>query len=347
VAAFGVTDPAIGTERLVVIAETRQRETEARARLREAVADRVITALGLPADTIVIADPGAVLKTPSGKVRRSATRQAYIAGALGRRPSARRQWLHLLAGTTALRVRGLAASAARLGYGVRVGLLLAPAFPVIWIAALVLPAGRPLDRAVRLWSRTVLALAGCRLEVRGIEHLPPGPCVLAANHGSYLDAIALFAAIPADFRFVAKRELLAAPIVGRVIRRVGHLPVERTDLARSVADAAQVGRALGAGMSLFFFPEGTFVRAPGLLPFRLGTFKAAVDAGSPVVPVAIRGTRRILPAGAWLPRRGTITVTVKPALHADEPGWRGIVGLRDRTRAAIAEELVEAQAVGI
>jgi fatty-acyl-CoA synthase len=121
--------------------------------------------------------------------------------------------------------------------------------------------------------------------------------------------VVLFAALPEDFRFVAKRELLARPVIGAVIRKVGHLPVERFDLSRSVADTGRVAAAC-AGTSVLFFPEGTFVRAPGLLPFRLGAFKTAVEADCPVVPIAIHGTRAILPADVWLPRPGPITVTV-------------------------------------
>lgn len=118
----------------------------------------------------------------------------------------------------------------------------------------------------------------------------------AAFIGSYVDAVALLAAIPVEFRFVAKRELLATPVLGTVIRKVGHLTVERADPSQSAADAARVGAALGGGTSLLVFPEGTLRRAAGLLPFRLGAFKAAVEAGRPVVPVTIRGTREILPA---------------------------------------------------
>ena len=135
-----------------------------------------------------------------------------------------------------------------------------------------------LARRSRAGSRTVLALAGCRLRLEGAENLG-GTGILAANHSSYLDVVALLAALPVDVRFVAKRELERTPLVGTVIRKVGHLTVERFDLSRSVADAERVARALRDVVPLLFFPEGTFTAAPGLLPFRLGAFKAAVEAG--------------------------------------------------------------------
>jgi 1-acyl-sn-glycerol-3-phosphate acyltransferase len=121
-----------------------------------------------------------------------------------------------------------------------------------------------------------------------------------------------------------------------VIRKVGHLPVERADLARSVADAERATALLHAGTSLLFFPEGTFVRQPGILPFRLGCFKAAMETGRPLIPVTIRGTREILPDGTWLPRRGAITVVIGAPIKPEGTGWQEMVKLRDRVRAEIA-----------
>ncbi len=340
VAAFGVADPAIGTERLVVIAETRQIERGNRERLRTAVIERVVATLGIPPDVVVIADPGVVLKTSSGKLRRSATRDAYLRGQTARRPSARVQWTRLLLEDAGARLRRLARRAGALAFGAYVGVLLALTMPVLWGLVLVLP-GRAADRVARLWCRGILALAGCPVRVEGLENLRgPGAVVLAANHSSYLDAVVLLATIPTDFRFVAKRELGSAWLVGSVIRKVGHLTVERVDLSRSVADAERVTGALQGGASVLFFPEGTFRRAPGLLPFRLGAFKAAVEAGRPVIAISISGTREILPAYTWLPRPGPITVAVGPPEVPRGTGWQEIVRLRDRVRDEIARRLV-------
>jgi 1-acyl-sn-glycerol-3-phosphate acyltransferase len=95
------------------------------------------------------------------------------------------------------------------------------------------------------------------------------------------------AALPVDTRFVAKRELARAPLIGTLIERVGHVTVERLDRPASVADAARATTALREGQSLRFFPEGNFVRSPGILPFRLGAFRAAVETGRAVVPILV------------------------------------------------------------
>jgi len=163
----------------------------------------------------------------------------------------------------------LAGRAGALLYAGYVGVLLLLTLPALWGLLLLAPRGRPADRLVRRWCRGLLALSGCPLRVEGLENLLGiGPAVFAANHASYLDSVVLLAALPFEFAFIAKRELLSWPVVGTVIRKVGHLPVERADLARSVADAERASALLHAGTSLLFFPEGTFARPPGILPFR-------------------------------------------------------------------------------
>ncbi len=86
---------------------------------------------------------------------------------------------------------------------------------------------------------------------------------------------------------------------------------------------------------MLVFPEGTFVRTPGILPFRLGGFKASVDTGCPVIPVTIRGAREVLPADSWLPRPGPVTVAVGAPIAPERDGWPAMVRLRDRSRAEI------------
>ena len=93
--------------------------------------------------------------------------------------------------------------------------------------------------------------------------------------------------------------------------------------------------AVRAGQSLLVFPEGTFRRYPGLLPFRLGAFVVAAEAGVPVVPVVLRGTRSILRGDDMFPRRGAVTITVAPPIPPRGTGWPAAVALRDAARAEI------------
>jgi acyl carrier protein len=341
VAALGIPDPAIGTERLVVIAESRAAAVEERERLRAAVVRRVAEGLGLPPDVVVIVAPGTVLKTPSGKVRRAAMCEAFVRGDLeAGRPSARVQWVRLRIAALGRRTRRLLGQAWAGAYGMYVGLLLLATMPALWLAVLLARSPAAADRRARGWCRTMLRLSGCPLRTEGLERLRY-PAVLVANHASYLDVVALLAAVPGPYAFVAKRELTRAPVVGAVIRKAEHLTAERGDPARAVADATRAIARLQGGTSLFVFPEGTFVRHPGTLPFRLGAFKAAVDTGCPVIPIALIGTREVLPDGAWLPTPGPITVSVGLPLTPRGAGWTEIVRLRDEARAAIARRTGE------
>jgi len=178
--------------------------------------------------------------------------------------------------------------------------------------------------------------------VSGAEHLrTAGPAMLVANHASYVDAVVLMAALGADFRFVAKRRLASYPLLGTVIRRSGHVTVERTGQSARLAGADAIVDALGQGTSVFTFPEGTFFRASGIVPFRLGAFRAAVEAGCPVVPIALRGTRAVLCDGSWLMRRGRIDVIIGPPLPVQGEGWPEMVRLRDLARTTIVRQVGE------
>jgi 1-acyl-sn-glycerol-3-phosphate acyltransferase len=185
-------------------------------------------------------------------------------------------------------------------------------------------------------------LSGTPLAIHRLENLPcKAPCVLVANHASYLDGIMLVAALPGGFSatghfsFVAKRELLDN-IVSRVyLQHIGSDFVERFDPERGVEELKQVALSLQSGRCPIFFPEGTFTRMPGLLPFRLGAFVVAAEAGVPIVPVIIRGTRSILRAGHWFPRRGAITITISKPIMPDGKDWAAAILLRDAARTEI------------
>ncbi len=343
VAAFGVTDRERGTERFVVIAETRRTDAAERARLEHAVANRIAGALGVPPDLVVIRSPGAVLKTSSGKIRRAATREAYLSGRLSdKRPAVVAQWARVLARSGLATGRRWCGTGLRGAYTAYVAALLLLSGPVVWAVLAAGPRGRWATRLVGRWTRVMLAAAGCPVDVAGLDGVANlGPAVYVANHASYLDSVLMMAVLPADLRFAAKGRLARYPLLGTAIRKGEHIPIEKGDLSQQIAGAGAVVAPLRQGESLFVFPEGTFVAAPGLLPFRLGAFRAAVETGRPVVPVAISGTRRILPADTLLLRPGRITVTIGQPLAPAAGDWQEIVRLRDLARTAIEQAVRE------
>ena len=337
VAAFGVHDPSLGTERLVVVAETRSVEPARRDALRQAVLECLVTAIGVPPDVIVIAGPGTVLKTSSGKIRRSATRDAYVNGTLGRGGSAVKQWGNLLLTALAGRSARVASWVGRCLFTAYVIAVLVITLPVLWLCVLLGPSGRRADRAVRRWSRLALTLCGIGMRVTGLENLKDTQAgILIANHASYIDSVVLMAAIPSDFHFIAKRRLADYPLIGAVIRKAGHVTIEKADVSQRLAGAEEISALLRKNGLLMIFPEGTFLRPAGLLPFRLGAFRAAVDTGRPIVPIAIRGTRHILPDGTWWLRPGPIDVTIGAPLRPRAQDWQEMVRLRDAARDEIA-----------
>ncbi len=343
VAAFGITDRERGTERFVVLAETRLTGAAERARLEHTVTKRIAVALGVPPDLVVIRSPGAVLKTSSGKIRRAATREAYLSGRLSdARPAVITQWARVLARSGLAACRRWCGQGLRAAYTAYVAALLLLTAPVIWAVLAAGPRGRWTTRLVGRWARVMLAAAACPVDVSGLDRVTKlGPAVYVANHASYLDSVLMMAILPVDLRFAAKGRLARYPLLGTAIRKGEHIPIEKGDLSQQMAGAGAVVTPLRQGESLFVFPEGTFVVAPGLLPFRLGAFRAAVETGRPVVPVAISGTRRVLPAGTLLLRPGRITVTIGQPLAPAADGWQEIVRLRDLARTAIEQAVRE------
>ncbi|HYC48643.1 MAG TPA: AMP-binding protein [Burkholderiales bacterium] len=311
VAAIGSADPRSGTERLVLIAETRETQVAALDALRQAISIKTSEVLGEPADDIVLARPHSVLKTSSGKVRRSATRERYEAGALER--GARAVWLQiagLVAGAIVPELRRVRRMAAVVGYAGYVSIVFALIAPATWLVSAGIPRTDWTWTLSRRAARVFFAITRTPLVVHGLEHLPRGPNVLVANHASFLDGVVLVAALPRPYAFVAKRELREHFVSRVYLTRLGARFVERFAVGKSVEDARRLAAEAAAGTALAFFPEGTFRRMSGLLPFHLGAFIAALEARVPVVPVAIRGSRNILRAGQWLPRRGALVVTI-------------------------------------
>lgn len=343
VAAFGITDPEMGTEKLVVVAETRAEKGEARRRLVAAVMERVAAETDVRPDIVSLVPPDTIPKTSSGKLRRAALQAAYLKGEMGppRRPPAFQIAGLWLAGLGARMKRALS-TFGRLAYTGYVGMILLFTLPFVWVALILLPAGTAAARLSYGWARRFLSWVGCPLTVEGGARLSQaGPSVLVANHSGYLDAVVLMASLPPGFLFVAKRELAQAPIIRTFIKKGGHLTVDRLDFAESTTSTRRIEEALRQGHSVLIFPEGTFSRIRGIRPFRLGAFKVAVETGRPVCPVAIRGTREILWPGRRLPRRGPIRVVIGKPIPPEGEDWREIVRLRDLAKAEIVRHAEE------
>ncbi|KPK39712.1 MAG: acyl-phosphate glycerol 3-phosphate acyltransferase, partial [Gammaproteobacteria bacterium SG8_47] len=342
VAVFASTDPRTGTERLVVLAETRELGEDRRARLQELITEATTKLIDLPPDEVVLGPPHTVLKTSSGKIRRAACRTLFEDGQL--RHAGRSQWLQM----SRLLFHSIRPSLRRLRRKVLAGAYAAYAWsvygilaPLGWLAGVALPSLELRWRALRALARALRLASLTPLTVDGLSNIPKRgtPCVIVANHASYLDPYLMVAVMPRPVAFVAKAEFMDKFVPRVFLHRVRAEFAERFDVEKGTEDARRLAEVSRRGRTLFFFPEGTFTRVPGLLPFRMGAFLAAAQAGAPLVPIAIRGTRSILRAHSWFPRRGAITVSIgapvdTAALKSElgDDDWAIAVRLRDMAR---------------
>ena len=167
-------------------------------------------------------------------------------------------------------------------------------------------------------SQAFMWLAGIEFSVDGLEHLPAAPCVVVANHASYIDALAIVAALPPDFAFVIKKEMVKVPLAGLLLRRLGSQFVERFNRHKGASDARRVLKLAATGQSLMFFPEGTFDENRRIGKFLGGAFATAKRSQMPVVPVAIHGSRDVMPPGGMSIYRRPIRVQILGVMEAEE-----------------------------
>jgi 1-acyl-sn-glycerol-3-phosphate acyltransferase len=163
----------------------------------------------------------------------------------------------------------------------------------------------------RLWSRVVLGAPGVKLEVKMHVPLEPGrPYVFMPNHASMVDIWVVFVAIPASFRFIAKKQLAQIPLFGWAMAAGRFIFIDRQNAASARRSMEEAARRIRAGQSVVIFPEGTRTRDGRLLPFKKGGFHLAMESGADIVPVAIHGSREVMPRGAALIRAGTVRLEV-------------------------------------
>lgn len=205
----------------------------------------------------------------------------------------------------------------------------------VLVINLFLPGMRRRRWVAGLGSRAFMRAVGIRFSVQGIERLPATPCVVVANHASYIDALAIVAALPPDFAFVIKKEMVKVPLAGLLLRRLGSQFVERFDRHKGATDARRVLKLAAGGQSLMFFPEGTFDQNRHIGRFLGGAFTTAQRNQMPLVAVAIHGTREVMPPGGINIFRHPIRVQILGVMDADDARSKS----RELIAAAVGEPL--------
>jgi 1-acyl-sn-glycerol-3-phosphate acyltransferase len=249
-------------------------------------------------------------------------------------------------------VAGFLRRTAEAVYGVYFLVMVSLLAMVVWAELHIIPSRTLGARISRALNRAFFRAVGIPIELVGEEHLEAlathwgqpsrGGLLIVSNHASYTDAVVMLALLGAyRYRFVAKQEVMSYPFIGGILKKLGHFSFVRESAEARLKQADALEEALVRGESVLVFAEGTFTPSPGLRPFQLGAFKSAVASGCPVLPIALRGTREVLPDDAVLAKPGRVTLTVCPPIYPSGDGWQEILRLRDAARAAIAEHCGE------
>jgi 1-acyl-sn-glycerol-3-phosphate acyltransferase len=201
-------------------------------------------------------------------------------------------------------------------------------------------------RCARAWSWLILRTTGVRVTVEGLERLTPGTTyVFVSNHQSIYDTPVIFSSLPYQLRIIAKESLAKFPVLGWHLKRGRHLFVDRRRPDRS--GILKRWRALvSEGLSLLIYAEGTRSPDGQVARFKAGSFLLAIEAGLPVVPIAVIGTRGVMPKGRLRTEPADVTLVVHdpiqpPAL--DEPTPRDARLLAARVRSIVAESVGKLQ----
>lgn len=161
------------------------------------------------------------------------------------------------------------------------------------------------------WSKIILWGTGVRVEISGLSNIDKEKShIYIPNHLSFFDIFSLLAYLPVNFKFILKKELMHIPILGWAMRRAGYISIDRSSPAKAKHTLMQAVERIKSGTSLVMFAEGTRSYNGRLQPLKRGAFHLAIASGSPIVPVAIKGTKEIMPKGSFKIHRGFVTIRV-------------------------------------
>lgn len=194
------------------------------------------------------------------------------------------------------------------------------------------------DEAMRRWGRRLLKAAGTEVTTVGLEKLPiDRTLVYVSNHQSVFDIFALASMIPGQMRFVAKKEVLKVPLLGRAARVAGIIFIDRQNRQAAFSAYERAAAAIRAGLNAVVFGEGTRSRTGNLLPFKKGPFVLAIASGVPVVPVYCAGTFGILPKGSIRIRPRPIALMFGDPISTAGLDYEDRGRLLEETRRAIEQ----------
>lgn len=198
--------------------------------------------------------------------------------------------------------------------------------------------GDGVHHVARAWGKSILWVSGVRVKIKGsVPNWQSRSYVYMSNHQSNYDIPVLLSALPVQFRWLAKAELFKIPIFGRSMRGAGYISIDRSNRKSAFKSLARAAAMIRNGTSVMIFPEGTRSSDGVLLPFKKGGFVLAVDAGVPIIPIAITGTHEIMPKGRMLIYRRPVRIDVGNPIQASDYTRKTKDDLMARVREAMSE----------
>jgi 1-acyl-sn-glycerol-3-phosphate acyltransferase len=206
------------------------------------------------------------------------------------------------------------------------------------------PRGRRQHWCAQTWCRMIARTTLKRVRVHGGEYVRPGASyVFLSTHQSWMDIPVMLGYLPAQLRIAAKKEVFKIPFLGWHMRRGGHIPIDRGSTDDAVAALRRAAGGISDGICAFIFPEGTRSRDGALQPFKKGGFKLALQAGVPIIPVTIVGTRQVLPRDSIIFRHGEVDMYIDAPIPTANLDDDSLPVLMEAVRARMASHFTDAQ----
>ncbi len=199
--------------------------------------------------------------------------------------------------------------------------------------------GKAVHRYARLWGRVALLSNRVKVIVKGGERLDGrGPYIFMSNHQGFYDVFALLAHLPIQFKWLAKRELFSVPILGWAMAAAGYISIDREGTRKTVEAMNRAAQRIREGMSVVIFPEGSRSPDGSIQPFKKGGFNLAIKAKVPIVPLAITGSREIMPKDRLTASPGEIRLQIGVPIETREYSLKDRNSLMEKVKAAILQD---------
>jgi len=198
--------------------------------------------------------------------------------------------------------------------------------------------GRVGHRCARLWGRVALWVNQVKVSVEGMENVRgEGPYIFMSNHQGSYDIFALLGHLPFQFKWLAKKELFSIPFFGWAMAAVGYISIDRKGTRGTVEAMNKAAERIRDGMSVVIFPEGSRSPDGAIQPFKKGGFTLAIKSKVPIVPLALSGSREIMPKERLTATSGEIRIRMGRPIETNEHSMKDRKDLMEQVRERIRE----------